>query len=98
MSFAILRDRSERRRKVLAQYKFEALTDIMQLSLKKFEQDSEKSKIVNEMYGLLQKGPTVPDSILAHTKQRISILKSISSMGRGDSKAPNSNLLRIHTR
>ena len=55
------------------------------------------SKIVNEMYGLLQKGPTVPDSILAHTKQRISILKSLSSMDR-EAKSPGVNFLRAYTK
>lgn len=92
-SFAILRARSEKRRKVLAQYKYEALSDIMQLSLKKFEVEDHK-KLVTDMYGLLKKGPTVPDIVLEQSKKRISLLKTISN---NEKYSPGLNFMRFNT-
>ncbi|CAI2369324.1 unnamed protein product [Moneuplotes crassus] len=74
-SFLKLRKRSEKRRKVLRSYKFEALSDIINSCVHKFEGTPDYQKI-KSMYDILL-SENKEDHIVMEAKNRINVLKTI---------------------
>lgn len=89
-SFRKLRERSEGRRKILKIYKYEALKDIVELTLEKLEDRSYLQK-AEKMYKMIGKEYIKPEPLVNQARDRIKLLKSLTLINTNNLVSPYIN-------